>query len=333
MTKRFLLQSPSVSGTGLAAPARVLFIGGCGRSGSTLLDLMLGEFPGFVSVGELRFIWQRGLVENQRCGCGEPFRECPFWRTIGEEAFGGWNSLDANQLAGLERGIDRHRFIPFLVAPWLWPRYRRRLTQYAEILAVLYGAVARATGGACIVDSTKDPPFAFILRHVPGLDLRVVHLVRDSRGVAFSWTKRIRKPEKTETVDYMNTYHPVEMGFRWMAYNFCFHVLSSLGVPRLSMRYERLVRIPRAEIERIASHLGVDLPDEGFRFLREDGVELGVHHTVSGNPMRFEQGSIHLRVDEDWRTQLKPLHRRLVSICTFPFLWFYGYLGPARGRQ
>lgn len=327
------MQNTPASQAASSRTARVLFIGGCGRSGSTLLDRMLGELPGFVSVGELRFIWQRGLVENQRCGCGAPFRECPFWTAIGDEAFGGWKNVPAVELAALEHATDRHRFIPFLLAPWLWPPYRRRLARYADVLARLYTAVDRITGGAYIVDSTKDAPFAYILRHVADLELRVVHLVRDSRGVAFSWTKRIRKPEHTNTIGYMNTYHPVEMGFRWMAYNFCFHLLGRIGVPRLSMRYERLVESPRVEIDRAAAHMGVDVPDEDVGFLHPDGVDLGIHHTVSGNPMRFEQGRIALRLDEEWRTELAPLHRHIVSICTFPFLWLYGYLRPARIRQ
>jgi Sulfotransferase family len=316
-----------------AAPVRVLYIGGCGRSGSTLLDRMLGELPRLFSVGELRFIWQRGLVENQRCGCGNRFRECPFWKAVGDEAFGGWDNLDAQDLAALERSTDRHRYIPFLIAPWLWPRYRRRLVRYTGVLARLYQGIHREMGGGLIVDSTKDPPFAFLLRHVPGLDLRLVHLVRDSRGVAFSWTKRIRKPEKVDTVDFMNTYHPVEMGFRWMVYNLCFHLLERLGVARLSMRYERFVGSPRAEIERIAAYAGEEFQEKDFAFLRGEAVDLGSHHTVSGNPMRFEQGPIQLALDEAWKTQLKPLHRRLVSIFTSPLLLCYGYFRPARARQ
>jgi hypothetical protein len=321
---------PSVAS---APPVRVVYIGGCGRSGSTLLDRMLGELPRVCSVGELRFIWQRGLVENQRCGCGKPFRDCPFWRAVGDEAFGGWDTLDASEMAALERATDRHRYIPFLIAPWLWPGYRRRLTHYTRVLAQLYRGINRATGGGLIVDSTKDPPFAFLLRHVPGIDLRVVHLVRDSRGVAFSWTKRIRKPEKVDTVDFMNTYHPVEMGFRWMAFNLCFHLLERLGVARLSMRYEKIVTYPRAEIERVAEYVGDEFADDDFAFLHGEGVDLGIHHTVSGNPMRFDQGTILLALDEAWKTQLQPLHRRLVSIFTFPLLLCYGYLRPARARQ
>ena len=39
-------------GTG-TAPLRVLYLGGMGRSGSTLLERMLGEVPGACSLGDL----------------------------------------------------------------------------------------------------------------------------------------------------------------------------------------------------------------------------------------------------------------------------------------
>jgi hypothetical protein len=57
---------------------RLLLIGGIGRSGSTLLDRMLGQLAGISSVGELVHVWRRGLAENNRRGCGARFGDCPF---------------------------------------------------------------------------------------------------------------------------------------------------------------------------------------------------------------------------------------------------------------
>ena len=72
----------------------VLFVGGLGRSGSTVLDMLLAQEPGMVPVGEVRHLWERGLRDNDLCGCGAPFHDCPFWRAVGERAFGGWHRLD-----------------------------------------------------------------------------------------------------------------------------------------------------------------------------------------------------------------------------------------------
>ena len=58
---------------------KVLYIAGVGRSGSTLLERMLGAVPGSVNTGELNAIFSRVASQDQRCGCGEPFSACAFW--------------------------------------------------------------------------------------------------------------------------------------------------------------------------------------------------------------------------------------------------------------
>jgi hypothetical protein len=52
-----------LGGTSTLAPARpnVLFVVGSGRSGSTLLDILLGQIPGFFSTGELHSLWWAGI--------------------------------------------------------------------------------------------------------------------------------------------------------------------------------------------------------------------------------------------------------------------------------
>ena len=83
---------------------RVLYLGGLGRSGSTLIERLIGQLPGVCPVGELVHLWQRGITEGERCGCGEPFRECPFWQQVGKAAFGGWDQVDVSRVAALRPG-------------------------------------------------------------------------------------------------------------------------------------------------------------------------------------------------------------------------------------
>jgi hypothetical protein len=314
---------------GSAAPVRVLYVGGLGRSGSTLLNLMLGEVPGLVAVGELRFVWERGVIANELCGCGAPFRECPFWTAIGVDAFDGWDAIDANELVDLERTVDRHRFLPFLLLPFLSSAFRRRLHRYTNALACLYRSIEKVSGASVVVDSTKDPPYAVLLRRVPGLDVRVVHLVRDSRGVAYSWTKRIKKPEARANA-YMHTYRPLHIAVRWMLYNLLFHLLGRLGVPRLAVRYEDLVRQPRNVLADVLAHVGEDAREVIFSFLSRDRVDLTVHHTVAGNPLRFRRGELVLRVDDEWRTRLSRADKWAVLLVTWPLLFLYDYFSRDR---
>jgi len=184
---------------------RVVYLGGLGRSGTTLLERLLGELPGVCSVGEVVHLWQRGIAEAERCGCGEPLPDCPFWRKVGEIAFGGWGQVDVRRVAELRYAFDRNRYIPLLAAPALYPSFRRGVDEYTDYYARIYAAIADASGCPVVVDSSKHASLAFCLRRRAELDLRVIHVVRDSRAVAFSWTRRVvrmavERPEQRPAV-------------------------------------------------------------------------------------------------------------------------------------
>ena len=78
----------------MTAQPRVLYLGGFGRSGSTLLERILGQIPGWTNVGELVDLPRSVFVHQENCGCGEPFLTCPMWSQVGERAFGGWHDHD-----------------------------------------------------------------------------------------------------------------------------------------------------------------------------------------------------------------------------------------------
>jgi hypothetical protein len=311
---------------------RVLYVGGLGRSGSTLLDRMLGRLDHVWSVGELVHLWERGLGEDNRCGCGEPFGACPFWRRVGEAAFGGWDRLQVEEVLALKDSVDRNRYVPLMVLPALWPPYRARMARHLELLARLYGAVAEVSGRPLLVDASKHASQAFLLRRLPGVDLRLVHLVRDSRGVAFSWTKRMRRAEVAAGDALMATDTPLRLSARYLAYNLLFHLLRGLGVPGLLLRYESLVADPAGELTRVLEHAGRPPAAGELGFVGDGWVELGPSHALAGNPMRFTSGRVPLRVDEAWRGRLRRRHRLLTMVATWPLLLRYGYLRGGHGR-
>ena len=92
-------------------------VGGIGRSGSTLIERLIGQLPGVCPVGELVHLWERGITEGERCGCGQPFQQCPFWQQVGKVAFGGWDEVEVSRVTALRAQVDRNRFIPALAGP------------------------------------------------------------------------------------------------------------------------------------------------------------------------------------------------------------------------
>jgi hypothetical protein len=307
-------------------PAPVLYIGGWGRSGSTLLSHLLGELDGMVSVGELRYVWQAGPAANELCGCGRQFADCEFWQAVGREAFGGWEHVDVEEVLELEADVLRHRNIPLLALPRLFPAHAAKVGRYAELTGRLYEAILTVSGAHTVVDSTKNPPYAYFLRRAPGVRLRVLHLVRDSRGVVHSWMKKVERPEITGDAAYFEEFSPWKAGIRWMQCNLAFDVLR-LRTPTVRMRYEALAAEPAAEVARAMRKLGENVDVSS---LTGGSVEVSGQHSVRGNPMRFAHGRQRVKADEAWRRDMALPVRRTVLALTWPLLWRYGYL---RGRH
>ncbi len=303
----------------------MLFLGGQARSGSTLLDRMLGQIDDVCSVGEVRYLFARGLAADELCGCGTPLRSCAFWQRVGDEAFGGWDRIDLGEVLWLQREVDSPSRIPKLLATRMDREFELMLRRYTDYLERVFRGIRAVSGASVLVDSTMSPPYALALRAAAGIDLRVVHLVRDARGVAFSSAKRVRRPEATAGTDFMPVYPPREAALRWVGANLVFEVLAR-SVPTIRVLYERLVADPHAEVRRIAAHGGVE-PGE-LAFLRDRHLDLAVGHTAAGNPMRFQTGRITLRDDDGWRHEMRSRDRRLVTTLAWPLLSRYGYMRP-----
>lgn len=302
---------------------RVLFLGGLGRSGSTIVANVLGQHTEAVSIGELVHLWSRGLIDNELCGCGEPLGECSFWGAVGDLAFGGWDQLDLAEMLRLQHTVDRNRYVPLMIAPTIAPAYRRRLATYTDVLSRIYRSIAEVSGASVIVDSTKHVSYAYLLRKVAGIDVRVAHLVRESQGVAHSWAKTVARPEVTSGHDEMPRYTPARTSAKWVAYNTALHGLSLIGTRRELVRYEDVMADPGTGFAGLLDLAGLD--DAHMSHLGDTWVELGPTHTVAGNPSRFTKGRVELTLDRAWQRDMAVPDRRLVTALTWPLSKAYGY--------
>jgi hypothetical protein len=298
--------------------ARVLYLGGLGRSGTTLVERLLGELPSVCALGEIVHLWQRDILDDERCGCGARFSACTFWKRVGERAFGGWSTVDVARVHALRDAVERTRHIPRLAKP------SPEVLEYASFYTRVYRAAAEVSGAAVVVDSSKHSALAHVLRWAGNIDLRVVHVVRDARGVAYSWTKTVSRPE-TDGTDEMTRYSPSRSALLWNAHNAAFGLLARRGVPVHRVRYEQFLADPRAALTDLAAYAGVPVAGADLKFVGDGHADLGVGHSAAGNPMRFTVGRLALRRDDAWTVALPPRQRRLVGAVCAPMLRAYGY--------
>jgi hypothetical protein len=307
----------------------VLYIGGHGRSGSTILAQTLGQIPGFVNVGELWQVWYRGLRENERCGCGRHFHSCEFWRAVGDEAYGGWDNVDVDKMVAFRPYLKRQRYIPhYVLVANTGIRSRKINTLLVEcgpVLERLYRAIQRVSGAGVIVDSSKRSSSAVLLSLLPFADLRVVHLVRDSRAVAYSW-QRIKESPAVAGDRLMPRMSPAKASRDWSLQNYSYGFLSEFA--RLSrLRYEDFINDPTLYLAETLMRAGFDEAGSLHDVVRGREISLSVDHTVSGNPSRFRTGKIELQLDEEWKVKMRGADKNVVTALTAPLLLNYGYLG------
>ena len=300
---------------------RVLFVGGYGRSGSTVIDVLLDRVPGMAAVGEFRHLFGRALGDNELCSCGEPFGACAAWRTVMELAYP--DGFDRERIQAAVTAINRVIAYGSLRRPVLMNQQMREHARiYREAFAAAYRAVAEVTGASVIVDSSKYPMHGMLVAGIPSVDLAVMLLVRDPRAVAYSWTRPKVRPEVHWETRMMPRHNVVRSALAWNASN---HLTSRIDVPadrfRLQ-RYEDFVADPAGQIAAIAS-FALDRPTSIDHTVFESARR--VPHTVAGNPVRL--GSEHIRVtsDDAWRTELSRGARAAVTACCLPLLGRYGY--------
>jgi hypothetical protein len=303
---------------------KVLYIAGYGRSGSTLLERLLGQQPDCIAVGELTHIWQRSFLENQLCSCGKRFDECPFWRGVIDVGFGGGAHLDAKHIQNLKESVDRYRFIPNMHFVDHFPDYRKRWQELSSIMVDLYSAIQSVSGAQCVVDSSKDPPYLFFLSTIEQIDLHVIHLIRDPRAVAHSWTRKKIRPEVIRTEEFMPRYSYSRSAREWVIYNIGTGLIQRRNVNYIRIRYEDMIRRPNETIALIREKTGCS---QGFRHtINAKSVDdLAINHTVSGNPLRFDRGKIPLKEDDEWMRMMPSWGKALVTLVTLPLCVHHGY--------
>lgn len=307
----------------------VVLVAGLGRSGTTLLEALLAEHVGGVAVGEVRYLWERGLLRGELCSCGVPVPECEFWTSVLARAYGERDGSEAAEIASLQYDINRNRRLLSLLVPWLRRRQLRgQLDQFVHVMVPLYESIAEVSRREVVIDSSKHPAFGLALLAAPAVRLVVVHLVRDSRGAAHSWQRRQRRPEVHWQEEYMDQLPAVHTALTWNLQNFALDVLGRRSRWYARVRYEDFVADPQTTLDMIARMCA----DAGATVQSESSAG-PLAHSVAGNPLRFDRRPLQITPDIAWREQMPLWQRLAVTTITAPMLLRYGYSLRIRGAR
>jgi hypothetical protein len=274
--------------TDIMARIPVIYILASSHGGSTLLDLLLGSHPEIESVGEIERFYRflKDFRENEgvdrRCTCGEHVENCKFWGAVRNEVLSG---KDAGGGAREEHFNVKN------------PDF--------------YRAVLKVSGKKVLCDSSKSMDhLKFYRSHPETFDLKIIHLVRDGRAVAYSNEKKGRsyfyflgKWQKSNTASARtlkswSQENPQQFSVR--------------------IRYEDICRQPEKTIGTLMAQLGLQFHEQQLRFGELE------HHNISGNHMRRNRDS-GIRRDTRYLDAVGPARWFLASVLAFPLLRKFGY--------
>lgn len=152
---------------------KVIYIAGYSRSGSTILDTLLGDAPDCFGCGEIIYLSDE-LEHERQCSCQESYDKCSVWSDIVKTSL----RLDYTEINKALDGRVKEG-----------SKYSK--AEYEENNLEVFDAIARKTGSQFLVDSSKSArDAAYRIRNLYdlyGSRLYVIHITRHLHSVMSSY--------------------------------------------------------------------------------------------------------------------------------------------------
>jgi hypothetical protein len=252
----------------------IIYIAGNGRSGSTILAMLLELDDSRFCAGELTFITRPGISEEP-CSCRATIGTCEMWQAI-MASWGVSRQISLARYAELRHAFELNRRLPRLLLNVLWPG--RDFLDYCKATRSLFEAIGEITGAKVIIDSSKSPGRIMVLRRFSSLS--VIHLCRDFSGVANSYLRASPKNVEKGIETDLNPIPPRRTFVIWLLNN-VLTTLLSVGVRRCRLSFQRLV----------IGQFGV-LADLGYEVSVSPDESFSADHMLAGNKLRLNTAKL-----------------------------------------
>ena len=286
---------------------------GCGRSGTTILDITLGNQPGFLSLGELNNAMD-AWNKNFPCSCGLPVKQCKIWHNVGNICFPTDSGDEYYEISKNQKDIERQVSIIKHILGLYDPSM---IHTYNSYNLHIFKLLKESSSAKVIIDSSKSVGRALALLRNKKIDVQIIHLVRDPRGVYSSFQKRnVVTPRR----------NILSLIAYWNSVNFLGSLVRARFGARkvLLVRYEDLISKTDRTIDKISDFIKEDLSSVKIKLKNKIPMERG--HIASGNRIRTQKMTLNLQPDLKWMNELKLHQRVIVAILCFPLMIAYRYI-------
>jgi hypothetical protein len=294
---------------------KLIYIASNGRSGSTLLDMLLGAHPNMWTLGEFHNLPWELIEQRQACGCGQDVATCSFWKKVINKH---QSILSNGSIHHFREGAGRGKVLRLKE---IWDLYFKKMNRvlshekrsYAkeneDVIKYVMDIAREYKDVEYVVDASKDPYRLFWLYQSGIFDIHAIHIVKDPRAYVYSMTKN----------DAGNLKKTFRMSIRYVFENQLIKkVIRRLNTKHaIQIRYEDLALNPEKVMKNILKQLDINSDNYKFEDFR------GINHAVSGNAMRFESRGIKL--DEKWKDNLSPRLQWVIKLLTRLSAKRFGY--------
>jgi len=302
----------------------LIYIAGYGRSGSTILDIILGNHEHIESVGELVNLFYDDRDLKRLCSCGKSYKDCEFWYPILSNLFGKFGKNEFHKIKRLQRDVESLTKLWHILTGF---HSGIRYDRYRGVMTLLFNHIVKASGKPFVVDSSKSStdhvgrPYA--LRKVCGFNVKIIHLVRDGRGVMWSLMRGSNLEMEIETNGTI-PFAPYRALMGWLLSNTIVTLMGFFDTAKhyKLVRYEDLINNPENELRRISSFLGINMDQIITQVSSRSSLNVG--HNVGGNRLRLSQ-KVKLSRDLEWKQKLPVKLRLLFLFLAWPLALKYGY--------
>ena len=305
----------------------LIYIGGYGRSGSTLLDIILSNNEKIIGLGEIVAV-PLNKNESVCCSCGKELFKCEFFSRIFSKNKS-VNAIVHKEMVSSCRKMEHRNNI---IKNFLFKRKNTLIEDYSKINNLLFGAIYKFKSPIYILDSSKNAPSASLrpitLKKYCGCNIKLIHLVRDCRGVIWSIMKGSNKTIKSsENKKFL--FPTIRAIFGWISANIITQLASFfIGKQNyLRIYYEDIENNPDILFKKIGEFLNLDLSPLIKKCLNSEAFL--VAHKIGGNRMNNNE-KITIQIDNEWERKLPFKSHLLFWIFAWPLALLYGYLPKKR---